>query len=393
MKKLCSCLLALTIALLSMVTLTLPAAADVPSYVAGIENGFGYGILEDGSAIVLSFPYDTEHIVIPDTLGGHTVTEIADESYHNAPAFLPSNVVSLSVPGSLRAFGYSVFFEAISLKEIILRPGNTAFTVDENGVLFNKDKTELICYPAGKPDTKYSIPEGTRKIADCAFLECLNLEELNLPASLEAFDPWYFSYCHHLETISVSKDNPYYSSENGVLFNKTKTVLYVYPCQNPRTVYYVPNTVTELARSAFAFATLSNKDIHCTLTAVYLPNSVQTVAHPFIYCNVSWYMGYEYPIETLTVYLESGSPLEAYCAEYGIACAQWDGRAPANPDETSPDVPPAEEDIKNNANNSVDKSEVDIPNTAGSIKPAVACAVTMLAFSSVIFLCRKKHEI
>lgn len=42
MKKVWSCLLTLTIVLLSATTLVLPAVADVPSYVAGIENGFGY---------------------------------------------------------------------------------------------------------------------------------------------------------------------------------------------------------------------------------------------------------------------------------------------------------------------------------------------------------------
>lgn len=157
MKKVYSCLLALTIVLLSAATLVLPAVADVPSYVAGIENGFGYGILEDGTAIVLDFPYDKENIVIPDTLGGHTVTEIADDAYHNAPAFLPSNIVSLSVPASLRAFGNSVFYYAGSLREIILRPGNTAFTLDENGVLFNKGKTE------NRPPARICVCDCTRR--------------------------------------------------------------------------------------------------------------------------------------------------------------------------------------------------------------------------------------
>lgn len=397
MKKVWSCLLALTIVLLSAATLVLPAVADVPSYVAGIENGFGYGILEDGTAIVLDFPYDKENIVIPDTLGGHTVTEIADDAYHNAPAFLPSNIVSLSVPASLRAFGNSVFYYAESLREIILRPGNTAFTLDENGVLFNKGKTELVYYPTGKTDAKYSVPEGTLKIADCAFTECLNLKEIVLPASLQSCNTYSFSYCHHLESISVSANNPYYSSTDGVLFNKAKTVLYHYPCQNPRTVYYVPNTVTELTWGAFSYATCSNKDIHCTLTAVYLPVSVQSFEHPFGYANVTWNMGYDYPIETLTVYCENGSPLEAYCAEFDVAYAHWDGKVPTNPDETpstKPDitVPSSDKTGENNATGAADNATVNIPNTAGSVKPAAVGATAMLAFSAVVYLCRKKEK-
>lgn len=407
MKKLYSCLLALTIALLSMVTLALPAAAEgggggyIPDDVVFYEeNGFQYVLLEDDTAMVTAFPSDEVHMVIPDTLGGHIVTEIAGWEFYDNPAHIPADTVSISLPGSLRALGGEVFGYAYRLKEIVLRPGSTAFAVDENGVLFNKDKTELIYYPAGKTDTKYSVPEGTRKIAENAFLECLNLKELCLPASLETVYTWYFAYCHRLESISVSADNPFYSSVDGVLFNKAKTVLYTYPCQNPRTVYYIPNTVTELANGAFTFATQSNQDVHCTLTAVYVPNSVQVIGVSFVYATIMGTIGYPDPIETLTVYLENGSPLQAYCMENGIACAHWDGKVPTNPEE----IPSTETDLttpvsdktgnsENNATNAADNSAVAIPNTAGSVKPVAAGATAMLAFSAVVVLCRKKEKI
>lgn len=404
MKKVCSCLLTLTIVLLSMVTLALPAAAEgvgggyIPDDVVFYEeNGFQYVLLEDDTAMITSFFSDAENLVVPDTLGGHTVTEIAGWDFYENPAHISSRTSSISFPGSLRALGGEIFGDADNLKEIILRPGNTAFIVDESGVLFNYDKTELVYYPAGKSDTKYSVPEGIVKIADNAFVESLNLKEITLPASLGTVNTWYFAYCHRLESISVSENNPFYSSADGVLFNKAKTVLYVYPCQNPRTTYYIPNTVTELARGAFAFATQSNKDMHCTLTAVYVPRSVQVVEYPFVYNMVMGIMGWFDPIETLTVYLENGSPLEAYCAEFDVAYAHWDGKVPTNPDETlstKPDitVPSFDKTGENNATGAADNATVNIPNTAGSVKPAAVGATAMLAFSAVVYLCRKKEK-
>lgn len=408
MKKIYSCLLALALVLLTVTSVALPAAAEgggggyIPEDVVFYEeNGFQYVLLQDGTAMITAFLTNDAHIVIPDTLGGRTVTEIAGWDFYDNPAYVSSNTVSVSLPRGIRALGGESFAYANRLSEIIVHPDNTLFTTDENGVLFNQDKTELVCYPAGKTNTKYIIPEGTRKIADCAFLEALNLKDISLPASLESFNPWYFSYCHHLESISVSKDNPFYSSADGVLFNKAKTVLYVYPCQNPRTTYYVPNTVTELAHGAFSFSTCSNKNIHCTLTSVYIPNSVQTVrGDPFLYWTAMGIMGYPDPIETLTVYLENGSPLQTYCTENGIACAQWDGKVPTNPDETKPaetdpTVPPEEatKDTASNTTTSAENTAIDIPKTAGNVNSAVAGAVTMLAFSAVVFLRRKKQTV
>lgn len=407
MKKICSCLLALALVLLTVTSAALPAAAEggggyIPDDVVFYEeNGFQYVLLQDDTAMVTAFLTDNAHLVIPDTLGGHTVTEIAGWDFYDNPAYISSDTVSISLPRGIRALGGESFAYADRLSEIIVHPDNTSFAVDESGVLFNQDKTEMVYYPTGKTNTKYSIPEGTKKIADCAFSEPLNLKEISLPASLESFDSWYFSYCHHLESISVSKDNPYYSSADGVLFNKAKTVLYVYPCQNPRTTYYVPNTVTELANGAFSFTTQSNKELHCTLTALYIPNSVRTVhGNPFLYWTAMGIIGSPDPIETLTVYLENGSPIQAYCMENGIACAQWDGKAPINSDETKPTgtypTVPTEESTKDTANNTTASAEttvVDIPKTAGGVNSAVVGAVTMLAFSAVVVLRRKKHTV
>lgn len=60
-------------------------------------------------------------------------------------------------------------------------PENAYFSTDENGVLFNKDQTVLLAYPAGSPLTTYSVPETVRTVSDYAFLVAMNLDELIFP--------------------------------------------------------------------------------------------------------------------------------------------------------------------------------------------------------------------
>ena len=55
----------------------------------------------------------------------------------------------------------------------------------ENGVLYSKDKKTLVCYPKAKQGA-YVVPDGTKKIADRAFLYNRGVTSLQLPEGLEA---------------------------------------------------------------------------------------------------------------------------------------------------------------------------------------------------------------
>ncbi len=384
MRKICSILLVLTITLLAFVSINVPTYADTDIYE---ENGFFYKISQDNTATIIDFPWE-ESITIPDTLGNCTVTEI------DSMTLLPACTVSLVIPDSVHLINSSMFYSAYQLREISLKPGNTAYTVDRDGILFNHDKTELICYPAGKEDNIYSVPEGVVKIADYAFSECLNLKEIFLPASLESVSETAFELCHNLQSFSVSANNPYFSSVDGVLFNKLQTVLYFYPCSKPATIYYVPNTVTRFAEGAFSYATLwldnSDDDVKrasLTLTTLFIPSSVQVFSNPFTYSSSDFFSGYVYPIETLTVHCTPDSPLKFYCQEKKLAFFEWNGNVPLNPSDsnyTEPETAPKDINFTNEV------TEVNIPNTFGEAQGITPSVVAMLAFSVVVALYRKK---
>ncbi|MBQ6066778.1 MAG: hypothetical protein IJK89_08140 [Clostridia bacterium] len=62
----------------------------------------------------------------------------------------------------------------------------------------------------------------------------------------------YFWMCDDVTEIEVVDENPFFSSEDGVLFNKDKTILLRYPPKKPDSSYTVPESVTEI--NAYAFS-------------------------------------------------------------------------------------------------------------------------------------------
>ena len=162
-----------------------------------------------------------------------------------------------------------------SLEAIYVSEANPSYSSDENGVLFNKDKTKLIRYPENNSKTSYTVPDGVKTIGSKAFYDCGNLESIILPESVVTIstDVFYhcvalesitipknvtsiatdtFSHCESLTGIYVDESNTAYSSdEYGVLFDKNKTQLIRYPEGRISETYEIPKTVTSLATRSF----------------------------------------------------------------------------------------------------------------------------------------------
>ena len=94
---------------------------------------------------------------------GDTVTAIADKAFENC-AFLES----VTIPETIKKIGNSVFKGCSSLKSISVSTSNTKYC-SVGGVLFSKDKTELICYPSLKVGQSYLISTNVSSISAYAF--------------------------------------------------------------------------------------------------------------------------------------------------------------------------------------------------------------------------------
>lgn len=155
--------------------------------------------------------------------------------------YIPASVVSLP-----NTFGLMIGLETITVEE-----ANDSYrSID--GVLFSEDLSILHLYPSNKKARNYMIPEGVEKtLLYGGFSSNSYLEELTIPASFETFESGSFSGLSNLKNIHVDEDNPYYSSIEGVLFNKNKNELIKYPSKKLQNSYELPDFVEVIKESAF----------------------------------------------------------------------------------------------------------------------------------------------
>lgn len=112
---------------------------------------------------------------------------------------IPTVIDNLSV----QSIQDNVFSDNTDLYEINVNPSNEYFTA-VNGVLFNKDQTRLICYPAGRQvTTSYDIPSGVEIVGTGAFSNCSVLAEVTIPISVKTIGAAAFYYCSALKDIDI----------------------------------------------------------------------------------------------------------------------------------------------------------------------------------------------
>jgi hypothetical protein len=93
----------------------------------------------------------------------------------------------------------------MSLTNITVSEDNTNYA-SIDGVLFNKDKTKLIRYPAGNPRTDYVIPSSVTTVQIGAFGTAYNLESVTIPDSVTTINRGAFNVAEKLSTI-IGGDN------------------------------------------------------------------------------------------------------------------------------------------------------------------------------------------
>jgi len=249
------------------------------------------------------------------------------------------------------------FYGCWYLPEYTVAPNNLNFS-SENGVLFNKDKSVLLRYPASASVVTYTVLGGVTEIAaqafmmsfnlnevllpdtlasinHYAFLGCTQLEQILLPDSMQRLGLEVFSEClslrslhipknlttiadhksmadgslvylsYTLEEITIAEDNPAYKSVDGVLFNKSGTELIAYPYGSQRDAYKIPDTVADLSYLPFSF--IGDDSLPCNLVALVIPPTV---------ASLDLHLGYIG--EKCVLYFERDSYAHQYCMEKGI---------------------------------------------------------------------------
>lgn len=127
--------------------------------------------------------------------------------------------------------------------------------------------------------TSIIIPNSVTSIKSFAFMSCSELNSVVLGSSLVTVGGTrVFDYCGKLTGFTIQNDNPNYSTQDGVLYNKDKSAIVIYPAGKLDTEFIIPNSVSTVFESAFS--SCSN------LANVIIPNTVTLIgAGAFAYCN------------------------------------------------------------------------------------------------------------
>ena len=108
----------------------------------------------------------------------------------------------VALPDSVREVGDNPFRGCANLCDIRISDDHPYLRIVD-GVLFSRPDSRLVCYPMGKSDARYAVPEGVEAIGAMAFDRDLYIEEVVLPDSLRTIGQEAFNGCEALRTMNL----------------------------------------------------------------------------------------------------------------------------------------------------------------------------------------------
>jgi len=357
------------------------------------QDGITYFVGDDHAKVRFVDSAVSGKVVIPDTIEGKPVTAIggfafSDTEGHISELSLPDTVTvidafafsdskieaihlpdslkeigqgafararclrSITIPGSVKTFGYGVFEGCSNLEKVVFEEGFTDIPEDIFNLGYNNSALTEVVLPEGLKTIgdnafwgaelkeiyipgsveyigekafaycneleKAVIGEGAEELGDSTFYNCVSLMEVSLPSTLKRIGGCSFGECSSLETVTLP-DSLEIIADGAFEYSGLKYI-------------EIPGSVTEIKSSAFASTDLSY---------IRMPESVESIEYgafnwcynlcDVIICNPSCfisfddstiYNGYESDWDrTCTIYGYDGSTAQQYAAEYGLSFA------------------------------------------------------------------------
>lgn len=219
------------------------------SDVAFPENGQLKSIPENG----FSSTYALREITMPKYItglngfafyySGLTKIEFADDSQLSdigAYAFAGSNIKDISIPDSVKSIGGYAFYVIGNLASVKFGEKSKCTNIDAWAFANTYSLGEFL------------IPDSVTTIGDTALYNS-GITKIGIGAKLTNIGSGVFASCHNLSDITVDEKNEKYSSYEGVLYNKDKSVLMLYPAARTGS-YTMADTTVKIDRYAFSGA-------------------------------------------------------------------------------------------------------------------------------------------
>ena len=296
-KKLTSVILAVVM-MLGILTIA-PLTVSAATY-----GDFEYTLEDDYTCTITGYNGTASNVTIPSTIYGYKVCEIGYNSFWDN-----NNIISVTIPNSVKEIGGSAFAKCRSLSSLILPNsvtviGSYAFSGCENLsklTLSNKLKNiGSYAFEKCKNLKSVTLPNSVTSVGTHVFDGCSSLKTVSMGSGLTQGDIGFiFSYCTALESITVSSSNNNYSSANGIMYDKNKTEIIVYPQGKRDTTYVVPSTIKTL----YSFSTNSNP----YMKTITIPSSVTEIE-----ARAVGYISYYKEVSGFTIKGYKGTAAERY---------------------------------------------------------------------------------
>ena len=128
-----------------------------------------------------------------------SVTTIADGSFTDC-----TGLESVTIGKGCTSVTASAFTRNVNLVKFDVSEDNESYT-SVDGVLYNKEKTAVVCYPKSLSG-EYVIPDTVTSIEKAAFENCNKLTKITIGSGVETVNPYAFNQCNLLATV-VFKDS------------------------------------------------------------------------------------------------------------------------------------------------------------------------------------------
>ena len=109
-------------------------------------------------------------------------------------------IESIYIPASVTFIDKAVFTDCFNLKKIEVDENNENY-ISVDGVLFNKNKTELLRYPMFKEGAVYTVPESVETFDYYAFEDCENIEYIIIGSKINTLSSCLFQDCINLKKV------------------------------------------------------------------------------------------------------------------------------------------------------------------------------------------------